>query len=74
MPALDREIARLSTLRPLRTVLMAVTLTRNEIRKVERRDEPTARLLRLGWIAGLGGVEMMSVEGLKEALAFRGRP
>lgn len=73
VPAIDREISRLSTLRPPRTVLMSVTLTRNEIRRVERRDEPTARLFRLGWIAGLGGVETMSVEGLKEALSFRGR-
>jgi hypothetical protein len=70
---IDREIPRLSTLRPPRIVLTAAALSRHEVRQVVRRDEPTARLLRLGWLAGLGGVETMSVRDLRDALAFRGR-
>jgi hypothetical protein len=52
---------------------MKATLFRNDVRKVERRDDETRRLLRLGWLAGLGGVEEMSSADLKDALSFRGR-
>jgi hypothetical protein len=69
----DREIRQLSTLRPPPTVLMTATLARHEVRSVARRPEADARLLRLGWLAGLGGVETMSVDELKAALQFRGR-
>jgi hypothetical protein len=69
---IPREIARLSTLNPPRTVLTAAEFSRSDVRKVDRRDEPTARMLRLGWLAGLGGVESMSANDLRDALAFRG--
>jgi hypothetical protein len=69
---INREFGNVADPRPPRTVLMEVVLDRPDVRAVEKRDEETARLLRLGWLAGLGGVETMSVPELRAALVFRG--
>jgi hypothetical protein len=52
---------------------MKATLTRAEVRRVDRRDDETRRLLRLAWLAGLGGVEDMAPTDLRDALRFRGK-
>lgn len=70
---IDREVNRLTTLRPPPTVLMAATLTRSEVRSETRQGEEERRLLRLGWLAGISGVETMSVDDLEAALSFRGK-
>jgi hypothetical protein len=71
---LNRDRSRLS--RPLqpKSPLMAVTLPRAEVRSVARRPRPIARLVRLGWLAGIEDVETMSPAALERALAARGVP
>jgi hypothetical protein len=70
---IDREVARLSTLRPPRTELTAATLGRSEVRSVVRQPAEAGRLLRQGWLARLDGVESMSVDELTAALQAQGR-
>ncbi len=71
--AIVREVSRYSTLRPPRTLLTALPLARQDVRTVTRRDAATGRLLRLGWLAGLGDVEELSPADLRKALAASGQ-
>lgn len=73
LPWIDREVAALSNPLPPPTPLIAVDLPRGDLRSIERQPEPISRLLRLGWLARLGGVETMSMIELRDALRFRGR-
>jgi hypothetical protein len=72
MPWIAREVTRMSDPRPPRTVLMRVALPVSEVRSVTPRDPESSRLLRLGWLAGISGVEAMSAESLREVLVTRG--
>jgi hypothetical protein len=70
---LDTEINRLKNDKVnIQTPLMAVQLSRNEVRSTTRRSPAKARLLRLGWLAGFEDVEMMTEGELTGALEARG--
>lgn len=71
LPWIDQELGRMSDPRPPRTVLMRVALPRGEVVSVVRRDLESSRLLRLGWLAGVPGVEGMAPEPLRKILAKR---
>src|SRR5262249_46356036 len=66
------ELARLADDAPIRTPLMAVQLSRAEVRDVETRPKGVGRLLRQGWRAGFDDAEEIAASGLKEALEGRG--
>jgi len=70
---LDQELVRLTdavVLPP--SPLMAVQISRSEVRSTVRRSRETGRLLRQGWLAGFANVETMPLDELKQALAGRG--
>ena len=70
---IDREVIALSSYKPPVTPLMAVSLTRTDVRSSVRHEEEEQRLVRLGWLLGLGGVETLTVDDLRAAIEFRGR-
>lgn len=65
---IDREVTRLSTPRPVSTVLTAAVLTRAEVAAVDRRSAEDGRWLRLGWLAGLDDAETLTPPVLGDAL------
>jgi hypothetical protein len=73
IPWLDQELTRLAAPGdPGRSVLISVSLPRNEVRAMERRPAAVERLLRLGWLCELPEPESMPVNQLKDALEGRG--
>jgi hypothetical protein len=71
---LDAEIDRLADHKGQSesSPLMAVQVSRGEVRKIDKRSEANQRLLRLGWRAGFADVESMAVDDLKGGLEGRG--
>jgi hypothetical protein len=70
---LDQEIQRLGEVAENpKTVLMAVQISRADVRKVARQPSETGRLLRQGWRGGFADVETMPLDDLKNALEGRG--
>ena len=70
---LEEEIARLADgPDPPRSPVMAVQLSRGDVRTVVRRSKELGRTLRQGWLAGFADVETMSVDDLERALEGRG--
>lgn len=70
---IDAETARLQgdgEAAPSR--LLIVTIDRRDIKSIAKRPEASSRLLKLGWRAGLEGVEEMSAADLKQAVEGRG--
>ncbi len=65
---INAEVARLSTLKPGRTVLTLATFPRSETRGIDQQMVETGRLLRLGWLAGLNDVETLPLDELTVAL------
>jgi hypothetical protein len=72
-PWIDAELERLADDpqdKPSR--LMAVSLSRSDVRRVKRAPKDSARLLRLGWRTGLKDVESLPIGDLSSALEGRG--
>jgi hypothetical protein len=70
---LDSEIGRLAEGAPAEPPpLMAVRLSRSDVKSSTRRPPEIGRLLRLGWQAGFGDVETMPLDDLKQALEGKG--
>jgi hypothetical protein len=70
---IDQERKRLDD--PARfeqTPLMLVHLARGDVRSVARQPRTNQRLLQLGWLCGLGEVETMALDDLKDAVESRG--
>jgi hypothetical protein len=73
IPWIDHELARLSAPgKPEPSFLLKLRLSRNEVRGLDRRPAPVARLLRLGWLCNLTEPESMAVDDLKTSLEARG--
>jgi hypothetical protein len=70
---IDEELKRLDDpARSARTPLIPVHLARSDVRAMARAPRTSNRLLQLGWLCGLHGVETMPVDDLKDALQRRG--
>jgi hypothetical protein len=70
---IDAEVARLAAHQgPEPSVLLAVKLSRSDVRALNRRPGPVERLLRLGWLCELPEPESMPVDDLKNSLEARG--
>jgi hypothetical protein len=54
-----------------RSPLLHASIDRRDVAKVERRPAREARLLQMGWLAGLAGVETTGVDELRAALEGR---
>jgi hypothetical protein len=68
--SIARSIERLEDNRDPSPILHA-SIDRREVAKVERRPAREGRLLRMGWLAGLAGVETTGVDELRAALEGR---
>jgi hypothetical protein len=65
---IGQEIGRVSDQRPPRNPLMLIELQRVDVRGVARRDDETARWLRLAWRRGLADPERLPAADLGEVL------
>jgi hypothetical protein len=70
---IDRETERLSDRATVgESTLLPVHLARGDIRTLTRGSPAQARLVQLGWLCGLGTVESLSPDALRDALEGRG--
>jgi hypothetical protein len=54
------------------STLMAIRLTRDEVKAMERRSEVAAHMLRCAWLLGLANPETANPAGLNDLIAGRG--
>ncbi len=72
-PWIDAELARLADPTAVgKSALMAVTLSRSDVKMISARPRRSKRMLRLGWLSNFPDVESMTTDDLAQALEGRG--